>query len=180
MEEVEETPVKEKVKTIFDEVNERYVRSQKTGFSGYTQEQQFMSYLPHDQFGHAYTLINNRARKMEKEGFDIIADPSILLGNIKDEKSLKFYQMDVHLLTNLLACGMTDPVMRFVFDPLWTAFKIEIRSTCNIDGVERSYQAFHVPLVSRKKGFGLFSGKKKKKEPIDYVIPTEEDEGIYG
>lgn len=181
MEGCEEQSKKDKEKTIFDEVNERYQNIKNTGFAGYTQDQQVLSHLPHDQFGHAYTLINNRSRKMEKEGFDIIADPQILLGNIKDEKSLKFYQMDVMLLTNLLACALHDPVMKVVFDPLWTSFKQEIRSTCNIDGIERSYQAFHVPMgkVGRK-GFGLFNKKKKQREPIDYVIPDEEDEGIYG
>jgi len=181
MEGAEENINEEKQKSIFDEVNERYRNIKNTGFSRYTQDQQSLSQLPHDQFRHAYTLINNRSRKMEKEGFDIIADPQILLGNIKDEKSLKFYQMDVMLLTNLLSCALNDPVMRHVFDPLWTAFKQEIRSTCNIDGVERSYQAFHVPMGSAKKrGFGLFNKNKKQKEPIDYIIPTEDDEGIYG
>ncbi len=134
MEGGEEQSKKEKVKTIFDEVNERYTNIKSTGFSEYTQDQKTLGNLPHDQFGHAYTLINNRSRKMEKEGFDIIADPQILLGNVKDEKSLKFYQMDVMLLTNLLACALHDPVMKVVFDPLWTAFKQEIRSTCNLDG----------------------------------------------
>ena len=177
----EENKKEEKEKTIFDEVNERYQNIKSSGFANYTQDQQMLSQLPHDQFGHAYTLINNRSRKMEKEGFDIIADPQILLGNIKDEKSMKFYQMDVMLLTNILACAINDPVMKVVFDPLWTAFKQEIRSTCNIDGVERSYQAFHVPSRGvAKKGFGLFNKKKKQREPIDYVIPSEDDEGIYG
>jgi len=181
MVEEKEENAKDELKTIFDEVNDRYKNIKSTGFSTYTQDQQVLSQLPHDQFGHAYTLINNRSRKMEKEGFDIIADPQILLGNIKDEKSLKFYQMDVMLLTNLLACALNDPVMKVVFDPLWTVFKQEIRSTCNIDGVERSYQAFHVPMgQASRKGFGLFNKKKKQKEPIDYVIPSEDDEGIYG
>jgi len=167
MEGVEEKPKVDKIKTIFEEVNERYNNIKNTGFSNYTQDQQMLSQLPHDQFGHAYTLINNRSRKMEKEGFDIIADPQILLGNIKDEKSLKFYQMDVMLLTNLLACAINDPVMKVVFDPLWTAFKSEIRSTCNIDGIERSYQAFHVPMGSGgKKGFGLFNRKKNRKNRL--------------
>ena len=171
-----------KKKTIFDEVNERYRNISNSGFGNYTQDQQMLAQLPHDQFGHAYSLINNRSRKMEKEGFDIIADPQILLGNIKDEKSMKFYQMDVMLLTNILACALNDPVMKVVFDPLWTNFKQEIRSTCNIDGIERSYQAFHIPFsrTAGKKGFGFLSKKKKQKEPIDYVIPSEDDEGIYG
>jgi len=181
MVESEENSDETEVKTIFEEVNERYTNIKKTGFSGYTQDQQFLSHLPHDQFGHAYTLINSRSRKIEKEGFDIIADPSILLGNVQNEKTLKFYQMDVNFLVNLLACGLNDPVMRFVFDPLWTAFKNEIRSTCNLDGTERSYQAFHVPMGRAKKGFGFFGRKNtKKREPIDYVIPNEDDEGIYG
>jgi len=75
--------------------------------------------------------------------------------------------MDVMLLTNLLACAINDPVMKVVFDPLWTAFKSEIRSTCNIDGIERSYQAFHVPMGSGgKKGFGLFNRKKNRKNRL--------------
>ena len=181
MEGAEEQPKEDKTKSIFDEVNEKYQNIKNTGFSGYTQDQQMLSQLPHDQFGHAYTLINGRGRKMEKEGFDIMSDPSILLGNIKDEKSLRFFQMDEYLLTNMLSCALTDPVMEHVFHPLWTAFKLELRSTANLDGRERSYQAFHVPMSAvGKKGFGLFNKRKKQKEPIDYVIPSEDDEGIYG
>jgi len=60
MEGVEEKPKVDKIKTIFEEVNERYNNIKNTGFSNYTQDQQMLSQLPHDQFGHAYTLINNR------------------------------------------------------------------------------------------------------------------------
>jgi hypothetical protein len=54
----------------------------------------------------------------------------------------------------------------------------ELRLTGALDGSERVYQAFKTPMA-RSKGFSILKKKKKKREPIDYVLPDEDDEGIY-
>lgn len=166
---------------IFDELNKSYNSMVDSGFGDYTQDVQRFANVPHDQFSHAHSLINPISKKMAKEGFDVITDPSVLLGNIDNEKSLRMYQIDVFFLTNMLSCALHDEMMQVVFEPLWTVFKSEMRITSTIGGLERAYQAFHLPVYagSKKKGFKILGKRKKKREPIDYVIPQEEDEGIY-
>jgi hypothetical protein len=175
---VDEREEKKKA-SIFDELKQTYDKDRPTGFSEYTQQTQMFANIPDNQFGHAWTLVNPSPKDIAKDGFNIITDPQVLLGNIGNEKSLRLYQIDLFFLTNMLSTAIHDKMMEFVFEPLWTIFKSEVRITATLEGSERAYQAFTVPMrTGKSKGFRILGGKKKKKEPIDYVIPQEE-EGIY-
>jgi hypothetical protein len=161
---------------LLDEISEEF--DKETDFDDYTQNTQFYSNNPDNQFSHAWQLINTQRKQMHKDGFDFLFDPQILLGNIDNEKSLRLYQIDLFFLNNMFSCALNDPVMEHVFKPLWSNFKNEVRITSVIGGGERFLQAFHIPAQQQSKGFKLLGKRKKKKEPVNYVIP-EEDDGIY-
>jgi len=164
-------------KHILDELFERYGNIDSSGFSQYTQQTQRYDNMPDNQFGHAWSLINIKQGKVEN--FDDLLNPHLFLGAIDDPKTLKFYQNDIYWLTSIFRQAKEDEMMRYVFEPLWHSFLTEVRLTGTLDGSERIYQAFKLP-ISRKSGFKLFGSKKKtKKEPMDYIIPQDEDQGMY-
>lgn len=164
-------------KSLFDELNELFSKTEHSGFGTYTQYTQNYGHIPDNQYDHAWGLLNPPPKKIEKDGFDLLTDQTILLGNIDNEKSLRMYQIDLFFLSNMLALARNDPMMRYVFEPLWANEKMEIRITGTIGGTERSLQAFHIPVLKQQKGFKILGGRKKK-QPIEYVIP-QEDEGMY-
>jgi len=167
---------KEQKKHILDELFERYGNDDASGFSNYTQQTQKYDKMPDNQFGHAWSLINIKQGGVKE--FDDLLNPHLFLGAIDDPKTLKFYQNDMYWLTSLFRLAKNDKMMEYVFEPLWHSFLTEVRLTGTLDGSERIYQAFKIPM-SRKSGFKLFSKNKKKKEPMDYIIPQDDEEGMY-
>jgi len=162
-------------KHILDELYERYGNKDASGFSDYTQQTQRYDKMPNDQFGHAWSLINIKQGKPTE--FDDLLNPHLFLGAVDDVNTLRFYQNDMFWLTSMFRLAKEDKIMEYVFEPLWSHYLTEVRFTGTLDGSERIYQAFKLP-VSRKSGFKLFKKKKAKKEPMDYLMPQEED-GMY-
>jgi len=160
---------------ILELLNEALAKGDMSDFSEYTQNTQAFANMPDNQFGHAWGLIN--IRRGEVKGFEDLLNPHIFLGNVEDAKSLKLYQLDFYWLINLYRLAAEDPALKYVFEPLWTSFLGELRLTGALEGSERIYQAFKVPGY-KSKGFSILK-KKKKKEPLDYVFPDDEDDGIY-
>lgn len=171
-----EKPEKEVEKNILDVLNDQLGKGTLSDFSEYTQNTQNYGYMPDNQFGHAWNLIN--VRRGEPKDFEDLLNPHIFLGNIDDNKSLRFYQLDYYWLINMFRMAKEDPTLKYVFEPLWLSFLGELRLTGALDGSERVYQAFKTPMT-RSKGFSILKKRKKKREPMDYVLPDEDDEGIY-
>jgi hypothetical protein len=132
--------------------------------------------MPDNQFSHAWSLIN--VRQGAVRNFDDLLNPHLFLGAIDDVKSLRFYQNDMFWLTSMFRLAKADPAMMYVFEPLWHSFISEVRLTSTLDGSERIYQSFHTPS-SPTKGFRIFKPKKRKKEPMEYIIPNEDEQGMY-
>jgi len=178
MDEKKETP-----KSLLDEINKIFSGNvdEQSGFSSYTQEVQKLSFSPDNPYSHAYGLISSRTKDIDKDGWDTLNDPQLFLGSIDNAKSLRIYQLDIYWLTNLFNIAREDPVFKNIFNTLWANLKTELRLTSVMDGTERKLQAFHVPQPSIKKGFGFLKPKSnKKKEPLEYIIPQEDDEaGMY-
>jgi len=168
-------------KNLLDELNSIFAdkNTKDSGFSNYTQSEQMQGFMPTNPYDHAYGLLagQGHAKKIEKDGIDVINDPQIMLGTIDDPKTLRRYQLDLYYLTNMAGLAINDPMFKSIFEVLWTNFRNEVRITSAMDGAERQYQAFHIPSPRVKRGFRLGIKRKKPREPIDYVLPQEEDEG---
>lgn len=170
--------IEPKPKKDEDGLFEQFIEQFKSisGFGKYTQDSQRLSGTPRDRYGHAWRIIDVPHKGFEK--LEDMLDPNLWLGNISDAKSLRFYQNDLCNMVVLGKMSLNDPIMQYIFDTEWTKVKLELRVTGIVEGQERAYQAFTFP-TSAPKGFGILGRKKKKKEPIEYVVPQEEEEGIY-
>lgn len=166
---------------ILEELDKLFLSGKHETFSKYTQEVQNFGHVPINQFDHAWGLIKSQKRNIEKERFNYLNDPMIYLGNVDNEKTLALYQNDIRFLGIMESMALDDPAIYHVFEPLFEIFKIEVRLTGNIGNSERHLQAFHIPVAPQKRGFKILGRRKKKKEPINYVIPEEEEiqQGMY-
>jgi hypothetical protein len=176
----EDIPNKD-TKTILDKLVKQFGSDKVSGFGEYTQDMQVRGHVPDNPFAHAHMLINPSHKDTEKDGFDVLSDPQILLGFIEDSKTLRLFQKDLELLAVMCGMAQRSGVFSYVFPILWNATKINIRVTSAMDGTERYLQAFHITgTPSKRKGFGILKKGKKKREPIEYIIPEgEEEQGIY-
>jgi len=163
-------------KSILEELESKISNEDIDDFEHYTQYTQRYENMPDNQFSHAWSLINVRQGKVRN--FDDLLNPHLFLGAIDDVKSLRFYQNDMFWLTSLFRLAKDDPAMDYVFEPLWHSFLSEVRFTSTLDGSERIYQSFNRPSAPTK-GFKIFRPKKRKKEPMEYIIPNEEEQGMY-
>lgn len=167
-------------KNLLEELQKRFGEPGGSSFGSYTQDMQKFGFSPDNAFGHAWGLINSPKKDLKSDGLNVLNDPQIILGNIDNDRSLRFYQLDLFYLTNLCGIAINDPMFEIVFEVLWQSFKNEVRITSSMGGTERQYQAFHIPQASTKKGFSIFGKKKKqKREPMEYIIPQEEGEDMY-
>lgn len=163
---------------LLDELNKQFGKHEESGFGEYTQDMQKIGFTPDNPYGHAWTLVNSPARKLETDGFNILNDPQIFLGNIENEKSLRLIQNDLNYLTNICGMALEDPIFKDVFNVLWQIFKTEVRITSAMGGTERQYQAFqpNQPVSSTSRGFSFFGKKRKKpKDPVEYLLPQDEE-----
>jgi len=165
-------------KDILDELNDRMINADTkgAGFSKYTQDTQRYTQLPEDQFAHAWKLVD--IKKGDPKQFDDLLNPHVFLGSVDDPKSLRYYQNDIFWLNNMFRLAKDDEMMDYVFAPLWNSFLAELRVTSCLDGSERIFQAFQIPRSGKRKGFKFWEKSKKKKEPIDYIVP-DEDASMY-
>ena len=160
-----------KEEDIFEKL-EKMLKNSKE-FSKFTQFTQRFQYIPDNPYGHAWSLIHVKQGKLDD--FEDLLNPHLFLGSVEDPKSLSIYQNDLYWLTSFFTLARKDEKFKYVFEPLWYSFLMEIRVTSTLDGSERIYQAFKTP-VSKPKGFRFFKRRtKKKKEPIEYLIPEEEE-----
>jgi hypothetical protein len=160
---------------LLDELNKSFLSGKNDGgFGKYTQDVQNFGHIPENPYDHSWGLIKSRKRDLAKEGINYLDDPMIYLGNVENEKSLRFYQLDMTFLAIINKMAQTDPVMEYVYTPLDKIFKMEIRMTCNIGNAERHLQAGHVPVSSESHGSRIL-GKKRKRKPVEYVVPSDEE-----
>lgn len=180
MSDEQEPDEEEEVSTLLDQLNEQIGGGKNSGFDTYSQETQKIGYIPDNQFSHAYMLLTAQGKTFEKDGMDIVDDPQILLGNVENEKTMRFYQRDLFFLVQMAGIAQYDDIFKEIFLPLWKIFKSEVRITTAMGGTERQYQAFHIPMMNTKRGFSLFGKKKKqkKKDAMEYLIPQDENDEV--
>ena len=140
----------------------------KNVWSEYLKLAQYYKFLPKDQYSHATFLITQEPKTPEQ--LSDLLDKHILLANIHSDRYLKFLQNDAYFLTEMFDMKRRAEFMKYVFDPLFTAWKLELNLTRTKDGLERKLQHFGPQDQKKLKTSGFGLPKKKEEEVETYVI----------
>lgn len=146
----------------------------KVSMDDYLRELKLYGDTPKDQFSHQYKLlyhpnveINNRSKRVD------LFNPDILLGNIKDSKTLYFFQRDFSILHRIYDMGLRSEGVMDLFNNLYYAWVGQIRLTGALTGNERLLQSFLEPTLPTSEGFTFLEKRKidkeKKKRLRDYM-----------
>jgi hypothetical protein len=157
----------------------------KTSMDDYLRELKLYGDTPKDQFSHQYKLlyhpsveINTRSKRVD------LFNPDILLGNIKDSKTLYFFQRDFSILHRIYDMGLRSEGVMDLFNNLYYAWIGQIRLTGALTGNERLLQSFLEPVLSQSEGFSFLEKhkveKEKKKRLRDYMAQAGLGRGAGG
>lgn len=137
----------------------------KVSMDDYLRELKLYGDTPKDQFSHQYKLlyhpsieINNRSKRVD------LFNPDILLGNIKDSKTLYFFQRDFSILHRIYDMGLRSGGVMDLFNNLYYAWVGQIRLTGALTGNERLLQSFLEPVLGQTEGFTFLEKHKQDKE----------------
>ena len=144
-------------------------------FKDYVNKIIFFSHIPKDRFSHAFRLLQTEQNNIENYA-DVLNQRHIFLGNIDNARVLRCNQNDAMFFYALLSLARRDVAMKEVFDVIFWSWVLELRLTSTKKGKERDLQAFLIPRTTEGFRFPL---RKKKQEPMDYIIPDEEEGGMY-
>jgi len=143
-------------------------------FEEYLRELKLYGDMPKDQFSHQYKLlyhpnieINEHAKRRD------LFNPDILLGNIKDSKTLYFFQRDFSILHRFFDMGLRSEGIMDLFDNLFYSWEGSLRMTGALGGTERQLQSFLEPLQAPYESFSFLEKrrieKERKKRLKDYI-----------
>lgn len=137
----------------------------KLSMDEYLKELKLYGDTPRDQFSHQYKLlyhpnieINERSKRVD------LFNPDILLGNIKDSKTLFFFQRDFSILHRFYDMGLRSMGVMDLFNNLYYAWIGQIRLTGALTGNERLLQSFLEPMLTEQEGFTFLEKRKMEKE----------------
>lgn len=147
-------------------VDERPVSPMHTrSFEDYLRELKLYGDVPKDQFGHQYKLLWHPSIDINKDTKrrDLF-NPDILLGNIKDSKTLYFFQRDFNLLHRFYDMGLRSPGVMDLFDNIFYSWEGSLRMTGALGGTERQLQSFLEPLQAPFESFTYLEKRRMEKE----------------
>jgi hypothetical protein len=150
-----------------------------TSFDDYLRELKIYSDIPRDQFGHQYKLLYHPGQELSKKSRrSELFNPDILLGNIKDSRSLYFLQRDFAILHRLFDMGLRSEGVMDLFNNLYYPWVGQIRLTSALGGTERSLQSFLEPVQQQFESFSFWQKHQQKKQGKkrrlqDYIMPQE-------
>ena len=134
-------------------------------FQEYLKELRLYGDLPRDQFGHQYKLLYHPSVEINKntKRRDLF-NPDILLGNIKDSKTLYFFQRDFMILHRFYDMGLRSIGIMDLFNNLFYSWEGSIRMTGALGGNERWLQSFLEPGQPTYESFSFLEKRKMEKE----------------
>jgi hypothetical protein len=153
-----------------------------TSFDDYLRELKVYSDIPKDQFGHQYKLLYHPAQELSKKSRrSELFNPDILLGNIKDSRTLYFLQRDFAILHRIFDMGLRSEGVMDLFNNLYYSWVGQIRLTSALGGTERSLQSFLEPIQSQFESFSYWQKRQQKKAGKrrgirDYLNPRDSDQ----
>ncbi len=158
-----ETVLNQKISYLEDEIHKR--EEKKVSMDEYLRELKLYGDTPKDQFSHQYKLlyhpnveINARSKRVD------LFNPDILLGNIKDSKTLAFFQRDFSILHRIYDMGLRSGGVMDLFNNLYYAWIGQIRLTGALTGNERLLQSFLEPQLQEAEGFSFLEKRKAEKQ----------------
>lgn len=143
-------------------------------FEEYIQELKLYGDLPKDQFSHQYKLLYHPQRDIsDKSKRRDLFNPDILLGNIKDSKTLYFFQRDFMLLHRFYDMGLRSEGVMDLFTNIYYSWEGSMKMTGALGGTERWLQSFLEPGQPSYESFSYWQKRKaekeKKKRLKDYI-----------
>jgi len=146
-------------------VNGEVVLPRDKHFEEYLKELKLYGDLPRDQFAHQYKLlyhpsidVNTHSKRRD------LFNPDILLGSIKDSKTLYFFQRDFILLHRFYDMGLRSPGVYDLFNNLYYSWEGTIKLTGALGGTERWLQSFLEPGQPAFESFSFWEKRKQEKE----------------
>lgn len=134
-------------------------------FDEYLKELKLYGDLPKDQFAHQYKLlfhpsidVNEHSKRRD------LFNPDILLGSIKDSKTLYFFQRDFLLLHRFYDMGLRSPGVMDLLNNLFYSWEGTIKLTGALGGTERWLQSFLEPGQPSFESFSFLEKRKMEKE----------------
>lgn len=153
-------------------------------FDEYLRELKIYSDVPRDQFGHQYKLLYHPGQEISKKSRrSELFNPDILLGNIKDSRTLYFLQRDFAILHRLFDMGIRSEGVMDLFNNLYYPWVGQIRLTSALGGTERNLQSFLEPQQQQFESFSYWQKRQQKKQGgkrkrfMDYLQPQGGGEG---
>jgi hypothetical protein len=157
-----------------------------TSFDDYLRELKIYSDIPKDQYGHQFKLLYHPTQEISKKSRrSELFNPDILLGNIKDSRSLYFLQRDFAILHRLFDMGLRSVGVMDLFNNLYYPWVGQIRLTSALGGTERNLQSFLEPAIQDFESFSFWQKRQqqkqaKKKRLGDYLHPQRNSGGDGG
>lgn len=146
----------------------------KFNWSDYVKSAFLFRFIPKDQFSHAYYLLSSEPKDISE--FQELISKHALLGNIDSDRLMRFYQNDVHFLTNFFEMQQREPALKNFFKVIYTAWVFEVALTRTKKGMERQLQTFGPAQPKSVEGFGKLIEqlqKKKEKDSGEMVVLYE-------
>jgi hypothetical protein len=168
--------LQEKIKFLEKKLQDK--ENATTSFDDYLRELKIYSDIPKDQFGHQYKLLYHPSQELSKKSRrSELFNPDILLGNIKDSRSLYFLQRDFAILHRMFDMGLRSEGVMDLFNNLYYPWVGQIRLTSALGGTERSLQSFLEPIQAQFESFSFWQKRQQKKAGkrrrlTDYLNPS--------
>ena len=128
---------------------------------------QIYKHMPKDAYSHATFLLTADPKDVTE--FQELLNRHVLLGNISNDRIMRFYQNDIYFLTSFFEMAQRDPGFKKFFKVIFYSWVFEIALTRTKGGLERRLQNFTgMGAETRESGFGsgLFRKRRKTKEEM--------------
>lgn len=170
--------LQEKIRYLEKKISDK--ESATTTLDDYLRELKIYSDTPKDQFSHQYKLLYHPSQEISKKTRrSELFNPDVLLGNIKDSRSLYFLQRDFAILHRLFDMGLRSEGVMDLFNNLYYPWVGQIRLTSALGGNERWLQSFLEPMQQQFESFSFWQKRQQKKQNkkrgkvMDYIMPGE-------
>lgn len=144
------------------ETEEKNKEREQNQLDAYMRDVRLYGDTPKDPYAHQFKLLFHPPFEPTKR--TELFDPNILLGNIKDSKSLYFFQRDFAVLHRFYDMGMRSEGVMDLFNNLYFSWVGQIRMTSALGGTERLLQSFFEPMQQSSESFSFWQKQKAKKE----------------
>lgn len=128
----------------------------------YIRQSRIYGDIPKDQFSHQHKILFHQTLEPRSRADLFQAD--MILGHIKDARTMIMFQKDFRILHRFFDMGMRSPAVAIFFNNLYYAWLGQLRMTSALGGTERWLQSFLEPTGMPYESFTFWEKQKAKKE----------------